>query len=397
MIFSRSKIGNKTPSALTGLKAAPAYDDNIDDITKQLATVGGRPASGQALQAAAPAANAQVSPTIGAGSKPMFFSANDTQMAAPQPGRVPGRTAAAPTGPANVAAPGVGTVPQEAPLSAADAAADAVSQKRRDLEAAKAKARSQMEDRAKSDKDELARGLDLNGDGFIGGDPMFGQGRNMDENDLIKQAIYDMLNPVDNTGARSAVENQLASQNAENIQSVRARTGLGGMGLTGAAGAAEGTERRRGARESVLTMDEFDRNARNENFQRALAGMGSAREQEAFLRAIAALDEENASEIDSGKQRTDFPAGPEGDAQYNEYLTKGNNDRTTNIEAMPQAEFESLTQEELRDLGWTVSDEVKSDAKGDYMVWTSPNGKKRKAYFDDIGEHTSYGLEWKGN
>lgn len=97
--------------------------------------------------------------------------------------------------------------------------------------------------------------------------PRSGASGQRSRSDEVKDEISRLLDSTNSqrTASRQANVDELDSINAENLSSVRARTGLAGMGLTGAAGAAEGTERRRGARNAQLTMDEFDARARSED------------------------------------------------------------------------------------------------------------------------------------
>lgn len=104
---------------------------------------------------------------------------------------------------------------------------------------------------------------------------------------------------------------------ARDIQSMRARTGLGGMGLTGAAGAMESQVRTEGARKQALTTAEFDRQARQEELSRTIAGIEAKFGKDAAARASEAfgIEKELATE-ELGVMRSMFPEGPAGDAEF---------------------------------------------------------------------------------
>lgn len=66
--------------------------------------------------------------------------------------------------------------------------------------------------------------------------------------------------------ARMAAEQEIDAQNAQATQQQRARAGLMGGGLSGASSAAEGDLARQQARAKTLAMQDFDRQAENDDF-----------------------------------------------------------------------------------------------------------------------------------
>lgn len=142
--------------------------------------------------------------------------------------------------------------------------------------------------------DETTQGKDLNGDGKIGD-------REMTNQELQDAAIRKLLeggaSPEQIAAERKAAEDKLAVQQAQSIQSTRARTGLGGMGLTGAAGQLEGQVRSETSRDSTLAMADFERQQRAEAAQRALQGMDAARAAEVYGIELAAYEKEMEEDL----------------------------------------------------------------------------------------------------
>jgi hypothetical protein len=278
-------------------------------------------------------------------------------------------------------------------------------QKRAAIDAAKRKAQETMATTGAANSREITDGIDYNRDGVIG-DPSTQAGRQMTQEDLINTAINEFLRPVDNTGARSAADEAIQQRNAENRANARARLGVAGMGLTGAAAAAEGTEGRRGERERVLTMDEFDRNARQEQAERYLTGMGQSRESEVFKRVMAELDKENGAELPNLDANGDGDISDVEQANYDRAIQNRNRvqdaESTSEIMGMSQEEFEAMTPGRMAAAGWSVqkdsrgNPQVRKDSGGDYYTWVGPNGETKKAYVDDGGENFAWsmGLEW---
>ena len=66
--------------------------------------------------------------------------------------------------------------------------------------------------------------------------------------------------------ARQAAAQEIDAQNARAAMDQRSRAGLGGLGLSGAASASEGDLARTQARSKVLTMQQFDQAAADQNF-----------------------------------------------------------------------------------------------------------------------------------
>lgn len=66
--------------------------------------------------------------------------------------------------------------------------------------------------------------------------------------------------------ARQAAAQEIDAQNARAAMDQRSRAGLGGLGLSGAASMAEGDLARQQARSKVLTMQQFDQAAADQNF-----------------------------------------------------------------------------------------------------------------------------------
>lgn len=288
MIFSRNRM--KRPPALPKPSSGLQGDDDVMDIAKSM--VGPEKPT---INAAASKPMIPMSAKGGPG--PMYFGG-------PQP-QTPtyNREIQRPTGPIDPAnlpkGPGQRTVDAPYPTdpkSKIRAQAD----KAAAIARAKEHARRDMQDKAANNAREVADGIDYNGDGVIGtGIEGMAGGRQMTNEDLINTAIRDFLEPIDNTGARSAADEALRQNIAESRLNARARGGMAGMGLTGATAAMEGTEARRGERERTLTMDEFDRRARQEQMDRSLAGIGAERESEVFKRLMGLLDEEDdASKTD---------------------------------------------------------------------------------------------------
>jgi hypothetical protein len=85
--------------------------------------------------------------------------------------------------------------------------------------------------------------------------------------------------------ARQAAAQEIDARNAQAAMDQRSRAGLGGLGLSGAASAAEGDLARQQARTKILTMQEFDQAAADQNFTE--------------IQRRAALDDlEDAADID---------------------------------------------------------------------------------------------------
>lgn len=78
------------------------------------------------------------------------------------------------------------------------------------------------------------------------------------------------LNPGDDlddvVDARMAAEQEIDAQNAQATLQQRARSGLMGGGLSGASSAAEGNLARQQARSKTLALQDFDRQAENDDF-----------------------------------------------------------------------------------------------------------------------------------
>lgn len=157
--------------------------------------------------------------------------------------------------------------------------------------------------------DETAQGKDLNGDGKIGD-------REMTNQELQDAAIRKLLeggaSPEQIAAERKAAEDKLAVQQAQSIQSTRARTGLGGMGLTGAAGQLEGQVRSETSRDSALAMADFDRQQRAEAAQRALQGMDAARAAEVYGIELAAYEKEMEADLNGDGTIGAVPKNPAG-------------------------------------------------------------------------------------
>jgi hypothetical protein len=65
---------------------------------------------------------------------------------------------------------------------------------------------------------------------------------------------------------RQAASQEIDAQNARASMDQRSRAGLGGLGLSGAASAAQGDLARQQARSKTLTLQEFDQNAKDQQF-----------------------------------------------------------------------------------------------------------------------------------
>lgn len=142
--------------------------------------------------------------------------------------------------------------------------------------------------------DETAQGKDLNGDGKIGD-------REMTNQELQDAAIRKLLeggaSPEQIAAERKAMQDKLAVQQAQSIQSTRARAGLGGGGLTGATAQLEGQVRSETSRDSALAMADFERQQRAEAAQRALQGMDAARAAEVYGIELAAYETEMEKDL----------------------------------------------------------------------------------------------------
>jgi len=259
MIFQR-----KTPRRIPGL----VRDDEVDDIAQGIA-------AGQQGAQRENRRDEQAPPS--AGGTPAFFGAGDQR----------------PRRPATPPPPGSLQDPRDTASRNASAGAA--------IEAGRATARKDMEEKARNNAREVRDGIDYNGDGVIGtGIEGMAGGREMTQEDVIATRVNELLTEDLDTGeARSAMDEALRQATAESRLAARARTGIAGMGLTGAAAAAEGAEARRGERERQMTLDQFDRAARAEELQRLLAGTGELRagareerEQTAFEKAMQLLGEE---------------------------------------------------------------------------------------------------------
>ena len=139
------------------------------------------------------------------------------------------------------------------------------------------------------------------------------------DQELQDEAIRSLLegSKADTAKERAAMQGEMKVAEARDIQSMRARTGLGGMGLTGAAGAMESQVRTEGARKQALTTAEFDRQARQEELSRTIAGIEAKFGKDAAARASEAfgIEKELATE-ELGVMRSMFPEGPAGDAEF---------------------------------------------------------------------------------
>jgi hypothetical protein len=140
------------------------------------------------------------------------------------------------------------------------------------------------------------------------------------EQELVDAAVRKLLEDqkINTEKERAAMQEEMKVAEARDIQSMRARTGLGGMGLTGAAGAMESQVRSEGARKQALTTAEFDRQARQEELSRIVAGIELKFGKDAADRARESygIEKELATE-ELGVMRSMFPEGPEGDSQFN--------------------------------------------------------------------------------
>ena len=139
------------------------------------------------------------------------------------------------------------------------------------------------------------------------------------EQEMVDAAVRKLLEDqsVNTEKERAAMQGEMKAAEARDIQSMRARTGLGGMGLTGAAGAMESQVRTEGARKQALTTAEFDRQARQEELSRTIAGIEAKFGKDAAARASEAfgIEKELATE-ELGVMRSMFPEGPAGDAEF---------------------------------------------------------------------------------
>lgn len=369
MIFSRKNIKPiRQASQMTSLQ-----DDDVMDIAKSMVPQTSAP---KTIVPQSPVAQ----PATNTVAKPMYFSGGSTVL--PTDTR---------TGKGIAAVEQINT--------------SATNTKQAAIDAAKAKAQEEMRATGGANSREVTDGIDYNKDGVIG-DPTTQAGRQMTNEDLINTAIRQFLEPVDNAGARSAADEAMRQATAEGRQAARGRMGMAGMGLTGAAAAAEGTEARRGERERVLTLDEFDRNARQEQAERWLAGMGQSRESEVFKRVMAQLDKENEAELPDLDANGDGDISDAEQAAYDKAVQDKkniqNSEATSQIMGMSQEEFEAMTPDGMAAAGWSVqkdssgNPQVRKDAGGDYYTWVGPSGETKKAYVDDAGENFAWsmGLEW---
>jgi hypothetical protein len=389
MIFNRTRI-KRPPSAVSGMTSGLSgikSEDDVLDIAKTMVPQTSAPKSVVPQSPIRPPAPSTAEGAPG----PMFFGSSGSGVTRfdANSGRSVGATV-----------PNAGRLADpRAAFDESSAAAQAERAAREErqarLDAAKDAARKTATENAR----EVADRVDYNRDGKIGG-----QDRPMTEEELINSIGRGFLEPIDNTQARGAADEALQQRNAENRANVRARLGVAGMGLSGAAGAAEGTEGRRGERERVLAMDEFDRGARKEQAERYLTGIGVSRESEVFKRLMKILDDEIdpvAGQLPNPDSNGDGVISPEEAAAARAAAETSNQTASTarnlEIEAMTQGQFESMTNTELKRLGWTVEGPFNDEpGKTSYFIWTSPSGAKKKSYIDDwdIGEMSSEGLEW---
>lgn len=155
------------------------------------------------------------------------------------------------------------------------------------------------------------------------------------EEQLVDAAVRKLLEDqkVNTEKERAAMQGEMKAAEARDIQSTRARTGLGGMGLTGAAGALESQVRTEGARKQALTTAEFDRQARQEEIARTIAGIEAKFGKDAADRAreTFATEQELARE-ELGALRGDFPPGLEGDKAYEDAKAARETKQTTEVE-----------------------------------------------------------------
>lgn len=197
---------------------------------------------------------------------------------------------------------------------------------------------------------------------------------------------------ADHERERKAAEDELKVAKAKALQAANARASLGGLGLSGATSALNSDISRTQDRTAIEAMADLGRKQRDEDFQ-------------AIQRQAAIDDLEDAQDEDvdgDGFVNGKKVGGKIGDGNPdNDPADTGSRkdkeaERNAEILDMTQPEFEQLTQEELKALGWTVKDGPADQSGGvRYAIWTSPSGETRKAYFDDYGEQFSNGLEWQ--
>lgn len=218
----------------------------------------------------------------------------------------------------------------------------------------------------------------LNGSGHDGVD---------DDVDLLAQTR------ADHERERKAAEDELKAAKAKALQAANARASLGGLGLSGATAALNSDIGRMQDRTAIEAMSDLGRKQRDEDFQ-------AIQRQAAIDDLEDAQDEDVDGDGDVNGRRVDGKIGdgnPDNDPPDTGSRKDKETERNAEILDMTQPEFEQLTQEELIALGWEPEPPPGSrDASGrDYVLWTAPSGKTRRAYIDDFGEKLSNGLEWQ--
>jgi hypothetical protein len=203
---------------------------------------------------------------------------------------------------------------------------------------------------------------------------------------LQEEAIRRLLEGTPDAAAeRKAMQDQLAVNQARDIQSIRARTGLGGMGLTGAAGALESQVRQETGRESTSQLAEFDRANRKEAAERALAGIQAERGSQVYNAEVKLYESEADIDIDGdgmiNGQRVEGIVG-DGNAENNPAGASKETpeQKAARLDAERVAKREEADGMELRNSQWAGDPKVDGVRVGgvNYDIYTDNNGKKYK-------------------